>query len=104
MYDIAVVGDRDSVGGFAALGMHVVPAESPDEIRAALQKMAQGSFAVIYITEAAAAKAQDIIDKYRDEPLPAIIPIPGVRGNTGAGMRSVSQSVEKAVGSDILSK
>ena len=104
MYDIAVVGDRDSIGGFAALGMHVHPADSPDEVRAALQSLTQGSFAVIYITEAAAAYAEDIIAKYRDEPLPAIIPIPGVRGNTGEGMRAVSRSVEKAVGSDILSK
>ena len=33
---------------------------------------------------------------------PAIIPIPGVAGNTGIGIRDVKQSVEKAVGSDIL--
>ena len=28
--------------------------------------------------------------------------IPGVSGNTGAGMRAVKKSVEQAVGSDII--
>ena len=34
--------------------------------------------------------------------LPAVIPIPGVHGNTGAGLERVRACVEKAVGSDIL--
>ena len=32
-----------------------------------------------------------------------MVPIPGVTGNTGIGMRGVAESVERAVGSDILS-
>lgn len=35
-------------------------------------------------------------------PSSAIIPIPGVSGNTGLGMRMVKKSVEQAVGSDII--
>ena len=42
------------------------------------------------------------IQKYRERTVPAIIPIPGVTGNTGVGMKNVSRSVEQAVGSDIL--
>ena len=34
--------------------------------------------------------------------LPAIIPIPGVTGNTGMGIKMVKKSVEQAVGSDII--
>mgnify|MGYP002798505339 CR=1 FL=1 len=34
--------------------------------------------------------------------LPAIILIPGVSGNTSAGINGVKKSVEQAVGSDIL--
>ncbi len=33
---------------------------------------------------------------------PAIIQIPGVSGNTGAGVAGVKKSVEQAVGSDII--
>ena len=42
------------------------------------------------------------IDRYISDYLPAIIPIPGVSGNTGRGMRNVKKSVERAVGSDII--
>ena len=35
-------------------------------------------------------------------PLPAVVPIPGISGNTGLGLRQVKRSVEQAVGSDIL--
>jgi V/A-type H+-transporting ATPase subunit F len=34
--------------------------------------------------------------------MPAIIQIPGISGNTGAGIENVKKSVETAVGSDIL--
>lgn len=33
---------------------------------------------------------------------PAIIPIPGVKGNTGEAVEDVKKFVEQAVGSDIL--
>ena len=61
-----------------------------------------GSYAVIYITEAAAAGIETAIDRYREQPLPSVILIPGISGNTGKGVESVKHSVEQAVGSDIL--
>ena len=54
------------------------------------------------MTEAVYSALGEELDEYRDLLTPAIIPIPGVSGNTGIGMRDVSRSVEKAVGSDII--
>ena len=59
-------------------------------------------FGIIYITEAAAVEVRDELEKYREKTLPAIIQIPGVSGNTGAGVEGVKKTVEQAVGSDIL--
>ena len=42
------------------------------------------------------------LDRLREAPLPAVVPIPGISGNTGLGLRQVKRSVEQAVGSDIL--
>ena len=39
------------------------------------------------------------ISRYEDKLTPAIIAIPGVAGNTGAGIANVKKSVEQAVGS-----
>ena len=102
MYKIAVIGEYDSIYGFAALGLDTFPVSDPDEAKQKLHKLAEGAYAVIYITEALAAVLEHEVDKYREEILPAIIQIPGVSGNTGAGVAGVKKSVEQAVGSDIL--
>ena len=102
MYKVAVLGDRESVGGFASLGLSVFPAEDAEKAAETFNNLCAGGFAVIFITEALAAELREDIARRRSERLPAIIEIPGVRGNTGHGMRSVHEAVEKAVGSDIL--
>lgn len=102
MYKMAVMGDKASIFGFASLGISTFPIEDEREAKALLKKLTKNGYAVIYVTEALADKIKEEIDKYRSLSLPAIILIPGIVGNTGAGMRDVSRSVEKAVGSDIL--
>ena len=102
MYRMAVMGDKDSIYGYAALGMDVAPVTEDVEAVKKLRELAEGDYAVIYITEALAARIPGEIARYREQMLPAIILIPGVYGNTGAGIANVKKSVEQAVGSDIL--
>ena len=96
MYKIAVMGAYDSIYGFASLGLDIREGEET------LRRLATGEYAVIYITEELAAQIPHEIARYREQVLPAIIQIPGVAGNTGAGIEGVKKSVEQAVGSDIL--
>lgn len=102
MYKVAVLGDRDSIYGYAALGLDTYPVSEHEEAARMLKTLAEGQYAVIYITESLQAELETEIDRYVSEYLPAIIPIPGVSGNTGKGMRNVKKSVERAVGSDII--
>ncbi len=102
MYKIAVIGDRESVYGFSSLGLDIYPAYSGDEAKGLIKKLAEENYAVIYITEALAKDASEVIEKYSRVITPAIILIPGVSGNTGEGMSSVMKSIERAVGSSIL--
>lgn len=102
MYKIAVIGDYDSIYGFATLGLGICPVRNREETRAKLKELASGGCGIIYITEAAAAQVPGEIEEYRESPIPAIILIPGVSGNTGAGVEGVRKTVEQAVGSDIL--
>ena len=102
MYKIAVVGDYDSIYGFATLGLSICPVRDREEIREKLRSLAEEEYGIIYITEAAAAEVEDELEKYREKTLPAIIRIPGVSGNTGAGVEGVKKTVEQAVGSDVL--
>ena len=102
MYKVAVIGDRDSIYGFAALGLDTFPVAEPSAAAKQFRQLVEGNYAVIYITEALAQQLASELERYRLAPLPAIIPIPGVSGNTGMGIRSVKKSVEQAVGSDII--
>ncbi len=103
MYSIAVLGDRDSIAGFGALGLDTYFADEQSKCRKLFKQLASsGRYAVIYITEKAAEYVSDEIEKYSESMIPAVIAIPGVSGNTGRGIRQVKRSVEKAVGSDII--
>lgn len=102
MYKIAVMGDKDSICGFAALGMTTFPTEDTAEAEKIFSRLVNGGYGIIYITEKLAEKISDRIDENRFNPIPAVILIPGVNSNTGEGMAQVNKSVEKAVGSNIL--
>ena len=102
MYKIGVIGDKDSILGFKALGLSVFPVAQPSEAEEKLHELARSQYAVIYITEQAAKDIDAAIDQYKDDKFPAIILIPGNQGTLGIGMRGVKKSVERAVGADIL--
>lgn len=102
MYKIGVIGEKDAVLGFKALGFSVFPVESKEQAGKVLMEIAQDKYAVIYITEPTAAKIESEINQYRENRFPAIIPIPGIQGSMGIGMKGIKSCVEKAVGADIL--
>lgn len=104
MYRVAVVGDYESIYGFAALGADTVfvDAGDPAACTEALSRLLLGDYAVVYVTEAVAHAAAPNVREAEKALTPAVILIPGVRGNTGEGAAAVRRSVERAVGSDIL--
>lgn len=102
MYKIAIIGDRDSIYGFATLGIETFPVADREEGERTLKVLAATDYAIIYITESLHKEIADEVEKYSEMRLPAIIPIPGVSGNTGEGLANVSRLVVQAVGSDIL--
>lgn len=101
-YKIAVLGDRDSVLGFRALGLEAFPAETVEEARRILHTLAKENYAIVYLTEQYAAGMAADVDRYKDELTPAIILIPRKEGSLGIGMANVKSAVERAVGADIL--
>ena len=102
MYQVAVMGDYDSIYGFSALGVDIFPLDDKVLAIKELRRLADNEYAIIYITESLAAEISEEIDRYRERVTPAIILIPGVLGNTGEGVLGVKKSVEQAIGSDIV--
>lgn len=104
MYKIGVIGDRDSVLGFMAVGFSVKIAENATEASEALRAFSGDGCAAVFITEELAAQITDTIALFKDKTLPAIVMIPSKNGSTGLGMTNIKKSVERAVGADILFK
>ena len=84
-YKIAVLGDKDSVLGFKALGLDVFPAESAEEAKRTLHALAKENYAVVYLTEGYAAHMEAELERYKDALTPAIILIPGKDGSLSGG-------------------
>jgi V/A-type H+/Na+-transporting ATPase subunit F len=102
MYKIGVVGDKDSVLAFKALGIDVYPVVETEEARRTVDKMAVSNYGVIFITEQVAKNITETIERYNRAMLPAIILIPSNQGSLNIGMQRIRDNVEKAVGVNIL--
>lgn len=102
MYKIGVVGDKDSILAFKALGIDVFPVLDSDEARKIVDTLAAKKYGVIFITEQVAKDLDETIERYNRELLPAIILIPNNQGTLNIGMQRINDNVEKAVGVNIL--
>lgn len=104
MLKIAVIGGRDTVMGFRALGLETYPATDAAEAGHILRRLTRENddYAIIYIEENLAAELAHEIDKFKDRPTPAVILIPGREGSMGLGQSALKAAVERAVGTNIL--
>ena len=104
MLKIAVIGGRDTVIGFRALGLETYPAADAAEAGHILRRLTRENedYAIIYIEENLAAELEHEISKFKDSPTPAVILIPGREGSMGLGQSALKAAVERAVGTNIL--
>jgi len=114
-YKIAIVGNKDTILGFKALGLHTFDANSAEEATKVLFKLKKEkvenkdngeqkpAYAIIFITEDLAIDInEEDYKKLSEDALPAIVPVPGIKGTQGYGIKRIGKMVEKAVGSDIF--
>ena len=104
MLKIAVIGGRETVMGFKALGLETYPAANAAEASKILRSLTRDdqNYAIIYIEENLAAELEHEISRFKDSPTPAIILIPGREGPLGLGQSALKAAVERAVGTNIL--
>ena len=96
MYKIGVIGDKDSIMGFKAVGISVFPVSTPEKAQEVLEKIADDEYAIIYITEQMATNIVSTIEQYSERRFPAIIPIPSNAGSLGIGLQGIKKSVERS--------
>ena len=104
MFKIGVMGGRETVMGFKALGLDTYPVDNAEEAKHVFREITREEkrYAIIYVEENLAEGLQAEIDRFKDVPTPAIILIPGRDGSMGLGLSALQDAVERAVGTNIL--
>ena len=102
MANIGVIGDRDSVLLFKAVGLDVFFESEPDPASKTIYRLAREGYQVIFLTEELYSACEEAVYSFKSEAFPAIIPIPSNQGTKGIGMAELKANVEKAIGADIL--
>jgi V/A-type H+/Na+-transporting ATPase subunit F len=102
-YKIAIIGSKDSILGFSALGVETRPVASQEEVDTEIQAVhSSDEYAIMFITEDWADRARKTLEELPAKALPAVVAVPSQTGSSGAGLKNLSRIVEQAVGSDIL--
>ncbi len=102
MHNIGVIGQKDEVLKFKAIGFKSFTAENSSEAKEALTQCIKNEYAIIYLSESYALELMQTIDEYSQQILPAIILIPGNGESMNIGAKNIDRAVERAVGSNIL--
>lgn len=107
-YRIAIIGPKDVVSGFRALGVTVFPATDGEELLGALRNARRSTeqdqqYAVVLVIESLVRDVpEDVWAKATEGVLPAVTVLPGLEGSRGEGVRALKRLAERAIGSDIL--
>jgi vacuolar-type H+-ATPase subunit F/Vma7 len=94
------VGDAASVRGYELAGFHGVVAETAEAVRAALEAARERGVRLIVLTEDAAARAPDGLERARDEVrlLVAVVPSLAGAGLTPVPGERIRRVVRRALG------
>ena len=104
MYKVAVIGDKESILGFSAIGIDIFPAYDAEEAVKIIHKLETESYGIIYITEKLSLLIEKEIEKYRIKHIPTIITIPGISGSMNIGANKIKEYAKRAIGIDIVFK
>lgn len=103
-YQIAIIGSPQAILGFKALGVEAFPIAAAEEGKTALEKIRDGRYAILLVTEDWAVPLAGELEELKQKPLPAVTVLPSQLGSLGWGEKELRKIVERAVGSDILFK
>ncbi len=99
---IAVIGDKDSVLAFKAVGVEVFDASTAEQAQTLLKRLIAERYAVVFLAESLAEQIPETLAKAKLQTYPAVVPIPTGGKPSGFGMQGIKSDVEKAIGVDII--
>lgn len=99
---MAAVGTFDTVLPFRAVGVDTFATDGEESVETTLKRLAREGYGVVFVEESVYVSHSALIDELNLEYSTSILPIPGISGSLGTGLRAMRASVERAVGMDIF--
>ena len=100
--NIGIIGDRDLIMAFQALGLHAFAVSSGDEVKLAFENVLEKNFGIVFISSDWISYLSDDIAKL--DGFPIVVEIPDIKGATSRSGDFISKIIERAVGVDITKK
>lgn len=102
--NIAVIGKKECIAGFRALGLRTLSVKDAAEARERLLEVVEKDFGIIFITESLAESIYDTISEVNERTFPAVTIIPELAGATGFASKMIKDAMLKAVGTDVTAR
>lgn len=98
---IAIIGDKDLVGGFTVAGFQVFsPGDKKEDIALALNEVIRNDFSVCFILERFALKVKEQIQELGQKTYPAIVVLPDYRADFGLTEEFLKEVIVRATGTE----
>lgn len=105
MSKIFVLGDKETIFPFEAVGAALLPVLTVEDFRTAWSEIkAQKAPALVFLTPAAHALGQREIQAARAEGKDTIVVLPFAKGETEPGLEEMRYQLARAIGADLIGK
>ena len=101
MKQIAIIGDKETIFPFRALGFHTVEAAGED-VREKFKETAKEDFVIIFVTEQLVPYIEKEIEETMKKTYPIVTLIPSVIGTEETPREDIVKLIEKIVGPNLM--
>ncbi len=103
MHRAVVVGEREKILPFKALGFDLEYADSEDELERVVEKVGQNAaVSLIVVSEDLVTGRPGLISVFRERVRTPIVVLPSHLGSAGTSMIEIGRIVKRAIGVEIL--
>ena len=100
---IAIIGDKDLVEGFAAVGVYQFsPQDTREAILQCLEGIIKNNFSICFILEKYAQKIKEKIKELEQATYPAMVILPDYRGDFDLTSEFLRKTVARATGTESI--
>ena len=98
----AVLGDKDFVLPFAAMGLETFPVEGSDDVQKKAQEILAGKYGLVVVAENIAHAADEVFAKTAKKAFPCVVVVPFTTEPEGFAIEALGRMLKMATGIDIV--